>query len=87
MARRKTIQTSSTPSNTFFVEYWKGYQMSYMKTTHRSIRKARLEEIVPDRMFWKQSYTRPTEYYECRFGPLVGFSTIQELEPRIYVED
>lgn len=88
MAKKRTIQTSFLDNDkTFFVELWKGNLMVYTKTTPRTIRKARLEEIVPDKLFWKQSHTRPNEYYECRFSPQVNYSTIQELEPRIYVED
>lgn len=84
MARKKTTETSS--SNDFFREDWRGNRMEWKKVPEVRIRKALLEEIVPNKRYWKRSYTRPNEYYECVFNPIVNYSTIQELEPRIYVE-
>jgi hypothetical protein len=48
------------------------------------LKKVDLQDIIPDKKYFLQSYTKKEKFFPTVFNKLVSWSTITELSPRIY---
>lgn len=87
---RKTSKDSGA-SQILFKEYWRpfgngGQQLEYMKDIEGDdlLEKVPLDEIVPNEQYYMQQIRNPKHFYPTTFDPIVNWSTIKELQPRVW---
>ena len=76
-----------------FKEHWRlfnsgGQYLEYEYDRHGDgiLRKALIDEIVPDKLFYFQQVWHKDEFYPVVFNPLVEWKTIKELQKYIWLE-
>jgi hypothetical protein len=87
---RKTSK-SLNASQILFKEQWRyfnggGRWLEYVEDVRGDnlLEKVPLEEIVPGEQYYMQQKAKPNHFHPTVFDPIVNWSTIEELQPRVW---
>lgn len=87
---RKTSKNSKA-SQILFKEQWRyfnggGQWLEYVEDMRGEdlLEKVPLDEIVPGEKYYMQQISKPNHFHPTVFDPIVSWSTIKELQPRVW---